>query len=36
VESLAPIIGELRDAARFWISKELETRILNDVGEPPG
>jgi len=33
VNSVAPLIDKLRVSARFWISLELETRVLNDVGE---
>lgn len=33
VDAVAPLIGKLRVSARFWISLELETRVLNDVGE---
>jgi predicted nucleic acid-binding protein len=33
VDALAPLIRELRVSARFWISSELETRVLNDAGE---
>jgi predicted nucleic acid-binding protein len=33
VDTVAPLIGKLRVSARFWISLELETRILKDVGE---
>lgn len=33
VGSLAPLIEELRVCARFWISRDLEVRVLNDVGE---
>lgn len=33
VDAVAPLIRELRVSARFWISLELETRVLNDAGE---
>jgi hypothetical protein len=33
VDVVAPLIEKLRRSARFWISLELETRVLNDVGE---
>lgn len=33
VHAVAPLIEKLRLSARFWISSELETRILNEVGE---
>lgn len=33
VDAVAPLIEKLRISARFWISLELETKILNDVGE---
>jgi predicted nucleic acid-binding protein len=33
VEAVAPLLGELREAARFWISSELEARVLEDLGE---
>lgn len=35
VDALAPLIQELRVSARFWISSELERRILKDADEPP-
>jgi predicted nucleic acid-binding protein len=35
VDAVAPLIEKLRRSARFWISLELETRVLNDVGECP-
>lgn len=33
VHAVAPLIEKLRVSARFWISSELETRILNEIGE---
>lgn len=33
VHAVAPLIEKLRLSARFWISSELEAKILNDVGE---
>lgn len=33
IDAVAPLIEKLRVSARFWISLELETRLLNDVGE---
>ena len=33
VDAVAPLIGKLRLSARFWISLELETQVLNDAGE---
>jgi predicted nucleic acid-binding protein len=33
VDAVAPLIGKLRVSARFWISVELETRVLKDAGE---
>jgi len=33
VDAVAPLIEKLRVSARFWISLELETRVLNDAGE---
>jgi uncharacterized protein len=33
IEAVAPLINELRVSARFWISLELETQVLDDVGE---
>lgn len=33
VDAVAPLIRELRVSARFWISFELETRVMKDVGE---
>ena len=33
VDAVAPLLGKLRVSARFWISAELETRVLDDVGE---
>lgn len=35
VDAVAPLIQELRVSARFWISSELERRILKDADEPP-
>jgi predicted nucleic acid-binding protein len=34
VDAVAPLIEKLRVSARFWISLELETQVLNDAGEP--
>ncbi|MFU8893241.1 MAG: DUF3368 domain-containing protein [Luteolibacter sp.] len=33
VDEVAPLIHKLRESARFWISLELEAKILKDVGE---
>jgi len=33
VDALAPLIEALRVSARFWISSELEMKILSDAGE---
>jgi predicted nucleic acid-binding protein len=33
IDEVAPLIEKLRVSARFWISLELETRVLDDVGE---
>jgi predicted nucleic acid-binding protein len=33
VDTVAPLIEKLRVSARFWISLELETQVLNDAGE---
>lgn len=35
VDAVAPLIEELRGSARFWISQELETRVLKDSDELP-
>lgn len=35
VDAVAPLIEKLRDSARFWISTEVETRILRDAKEFP-
>jgi predicted nucleic acid-binding protein len=35
VDAVAPLIETLRDSARFWISTEVETRILKDAKESP-
>jgi uncharacterized protein len=31
--SVTPVIRELREKASFWISEELEARVLRDAGE---
>ncbi|MCP5544216.1 MAG: DUF3368 domain-containing protein [Akkermansiaceae bacterium] len=36
VDSVAPLIERLRVSARFWISKEVEARVLKDAGELDG
>lgn len=33
LSDLAPVIRELREKAYFWISEELEARVLRDAGE---
>jgi len=33
IDKVLPLLGELRSAARFWISQELETVILQNAGE---
>lgn len=33
LSSVAPVIRELREQASFWISAELEARVLQDAGE---
>ena len=33
LESVATVIQELKEKASFWISAELETRVLRDAGE---
>ena len=33
IHELAPMIEDLRQSARFWISPELELRVLRDAGE---
>jgi predicted nucleic acid-binding protein len=33
VEKVAPLLDQLRSAARFWISEKLKALILRDVGE---
>ena len=33
LESVATVIRELREQASFWISAELEARVLRDAGE---
>lgn len=33
LSSVAPLIRELREHASFWISAELEARVLRDAGE---
>lgn len=35
VEAVAPLIEELRARARFWISADLESKILKDADEFP-
>ena len=35
VDEVAPLIEELRARARFWISAELESKVLKDAGEFP-
>lgn len=36
VNEVAPLIERLRVSARFWISKEVEARVLKDAGELDG
>lgn len=33
IESVAPVIRELRERASFWVSEELEQRVLREVNE---
>lgn len=33
LENVATVIRELRERASFWISPELEARVLRDAGE---
>lgn len=33
INAVAPLIEQLRVSARFWISMEVESRVLKDVGE---
>ena len=35
VEAIAPLIEKLRVSARFWISTELQMRVLRDADELP-
>jgi hypothetical protein len=33
IDALAPVLKELRDRARFWISPQLEMMLLKEAGE---
>jgi len=36
IDTVAPLLNDLRQSARFWISRQLEAAVLKDAGEGEG